>query len=53
MSGNQTLKIIPKKRLGEPRHISKSIFRGRHGCDRMVVGFTITYAIGAKSPLTL
>jgi hypothetical protein len=26
---------------------SESLERGRHGCDRMVVGFTTTYAISA------
>ena len=25
----------------------KNMFMGRRGCDRIVVGFTITYAVGA------
>jgi hypothetical protein len=27
--------------------ITQYLERGRHGCDRMVVGFTTTYAISA------
>ena len=30
-----------------PAKITVMIIGDRHGCDRMVVGFTTTYAIGA------